>query len=535
MIPEEEPKCNGRLSPNRVVGDLVRAGLRTPLRQLPSDHIAARVSPRMLRAMNSATRRAAAMRIGWRVALILFGLVLPGSAPRAEAQDVQIVSSELQAAVQALRPGATLPVVIEFESFEAPSHAVPELISRASRALLVLDAVGPADNDLRVRERFWVVPAATADVTAAGLARLAATAGVKRIVSDELLPVILDPVGQSFAAPAFTSDAMRTIGADAAWDAGITGSGMTVAFFDSGVDGDNAMISRRWRGRSTAVRSSWFDPFRRASLPQDLIGHGTQVALAAVGALSAGDTLEMADGSTIVATSNTDVVTGTAPEAEWIAARVFDNFGSGVFSRRSVLLQAFQWAMDPDGNPATDDAPDVINNSWGILPVSGFDLCTDIVYDAIDVAEAAGIAVLFSSGNTGPASGSVAFPAARDDANLRNFAVGATTGTTTIAVADFSGRGPSPCGGGIKPEIVAPGRVPQVVYAGPGRARLTGLTVEGTSFSVAEASGAVALIRQVQGSIGPEQAKRFLTDNAVDVGLPGPDDDSGFGLLDVPA
>ncbi len=466
---------------------------------------------------------------------VLGGLLVFSGVARAEAQQVEVVSSELQAAVQALSPGATLPVVIEFESFDPPSRAVTELVARASRALQSLDAIGPTDPDLRVKERLWVVPAATAEVTADGLARLASAPGVRRIVSDVLLPIVLEPVVQSFAAPTFTSDAMRTIGADAAWDAGITGGGVTVAFFDSGVDLNNAMVGRRWRGRRTSVRSSWFDPFRRASVPQDLIGHGTQVALAAVGALSAGDTLEMADGTTIVASTNTDIVTGTAPEAEWIAARVFDNFGSGLFSRRSVLLQAFQWALDPDGNPATDDAPDIINNSWGILPTSGFDLCTDIVYAAIDAAEAAGIAVLFSAGNTGPTSGSVAFPAARDDPGLRNFAVGSTAGTTTIAVADFSSRGPSPCGGGIKPELVAPGRVPEVVSAGPGRARLTGFTVVGTSFSVAEASGAVALIRQVRVGAGPEQAKRFLTDNAVDIGSPGVDNDAGFGLLDVPA
>jgi hypothetical protein len=466
---------------------------------------------------------------------MLFGLLLPDGVSRAESQEVQLVSSELQAAAQALSPGATLPVVIEFESPEPTSRSVSELRVRASQALRALDGVEPTDADLRIQERFWVVPAATAEVTAAGLARLASTAGVKRVVSDGLLPVVLDPVGQSFAVPTFTSDAMRTIGADAAWDAGITGSGVTVAFFDSGVDVENAMVSRRWRGHRTSVRASWFDPFRRASGPQDFIGHGTQVALAAVGALSAGDTLQMEDGSTIVAATNTDVVTGTAPEAEWIAARVFDNFGGGVFSRRSVLLQAFQWALDPDGNPATDDAPDVINNSWGILPTSDFDLCTDIIYDAIDAAEASGIAVLFSSGNTGSTAGSVAFPAARDDPGLRNFAVGATTGTTTIAVADFSGRGPSPCGGGLKPELVAPGRVPQVVTVGSGRARLTGFTVSGTSFSVAMASGAVALLMQASSGLGPEQAKRFLTDNAVDIGSFGPDQDSGFGLLDVPA
>ncbi|MDH3297834.1 MAG: S8 family serine peptidase [Gemmatimonadota bacterium] len=467
------------------------------------------------------------------------GALLWSAAP-ALSQDLDRVSSELRAAASALDPGATMPVVVEFSSpLPAPggplSVVIPRLLDRSAQALRPLDEVGPADPDVRVTERFWILPAATADVTATGLARLAELDGVRRIVSDAPLPVVLDPAGQSFAPPSFTSDAMITIGADAAWDAGVTGSGTTVAFFDSGVDVDNAMLSRRWRGRRTSVRASWFDPFRRASLPQDLVGHGTQVAVAAVGALPAGDRLELADGSTIVAASNIDVVTGPAPEAEWIAARVFENFGGEIFSRRSVLLQAYQWALDPDGNPTTDDAPDVINNSWGILPTGDFDLCGDVLYAAIDAAEAAGIAVLFASGNTGPAPGSVAFPAARDDPAFRNFAVGATSGTTTIAVAGFSGRGPSPCGGGLKPELVAPGTVPQVVADGSGRARLTGFTVQGTSFSVAQASGAVALVRQVRPGVGPEQAKRFLTDNAVEVGVPGPDNDSGFGLLDVPA
>ena len=98
---------------------------------------------------------------------MLVGLLLLGSIARGEAQEVELVSSELQAAARALRPGSTLPVIIEFESTEPPSQAVAELVARASRALRALDGAGPADSDLRVRERFWVVPAATAEVTAA--------------------------------------------------------------------------------------------------------------------------------------------------------------------------------------------------------------------------------------------------------------------------------------------------------------------------------------------------------------------------------
>ncbi len=312
---------------------------------------------------------------------------------------------------------------------------------------------------------------------------------------------------------------------------------MTVAFFDSGVDGTNAMVASRWRGLRTSIRASWFDPFLRASAPQDLVGHGTQVAVASVGGLATGDTLRFPDGTRIVAQNDVDVVTGPAPRAEWIAARVFERFGGTIYTRRSVLLQAFQWALDPDGNPASEDAPDVINNSWGLLPDTDiFDTCNDILYQAIDAAEAAGIAVVFAAGNTGPAPSSVAPPGARDDAALRSLAVGASEGSDqTIGVADFSGRGPSPCGGGVKPEIIAPGIVPEVRGDGPGAARLTGFAVQGTSFSTAQVTGALALMRQVRPAAGPEEAKRLLLDSAADLPPVGPDNDAGYGLLDVPA
>jgi hypothetical protein len=486
---------------------------------------------------------------GWRAAARVFiasaavALVCL-SAGEAVAQEVARVSPDVRSAAARLGPGGTLPVVVMFEAPPGAPAAAPRadvvdgMRVRASFALRALDdvsaGVGAGEQEVRILERFWVVPAASAEVTSAGLERLAAIPGVRRIVSDEPLPVALEPARSEFAPPSFTSDAMRTIGADAVWDAGATGDGVVIAFFDSGVDGANAMVARRWRGLRTSIRASWFDPFRRASVPRDAIGHGTQVAVAAVGALAAGDVLEFADGSTLVAASDLDVVTGPAPRAEWIAARVFDNFGGGVFTRRSVLLQAFQWALDPDGNPGTDDAPDIINASWGILPTSDFDQCTDVLYDAIDAAEAAGIAVLFAAGNGGPSGGSVAFPASRDDAALRSFAVGASSGTTSIAVAEFSGRGPSPCGGGIKPEIIAPGTVPEVRADGEGRARLTGFTAQGTSLSTAQASGALALLHQARAGATPETLKRFLIDNAEDVGAAGPDNEAGYGLLDVP-
>ncbi len=548
IIPEEEPKRN------------------SPARRPGAAHVAASAAVRMFRAMEPSRRPRPTKldRIALRAlsAALLVALLAPPSGGLAQEVAVQRVSADVRSAVSDLSEGETTPVIVEFDLPDAPDAAavlpdpgeappadvIRRLRARSSLALRGLDALtgdeepgeGAADagelvDGVRVRERFWVVPVAAAEVTARGLERLESLSGVRRILSDGPLAVSLEPQRRTFAPPSYTSDAMRTIGADAVWDQGATGAGVVIAFFDSGVDGTNAMVSSRWRGNRTSIRASWFDPYYRSSAPRDRIGHGTQVAVAGVGALAAGDVLEFSDGSTLVAADGLDVVTGTAPEAEWIAARVFDNYGGGVFSRRSVLLQAFQWALDPDGNPGTDDAPDVINNSWGILPTGDFDLCTDVLYDAIDAAEAAGVAVVFSAGNAGPSSGTVAFPAARDDAALRSFAVGASSGTTEIAVANFSSRGPSPCGGGIKPELIAPGTVPEVRADGAGRARLTGLTVQGTSFSTAQVSGALALLRQARSTDDTETLKRFLIDNAEDIGAIGPDNDAGYGLLDVPA
>ncbi|MBT8478604.1 MAG: S8 family serine peptidase, partial [Gemmatimonadetes bacterium] len=452
------------------------------------------------------------------------------------------VAPALSAALQRAVPDDTLSIIVQYAA-PAPvpgpaADLVRRLQVRSTNALVSLDsATARAGSELQIRERLWVVPAVLAEASPAAIMALAADPSVVRIYLDERLPVSLSPLGLSIADPSYTSQAMLTIGADAVWDQGVTGEGTTIAFFDSGVDGSNAMVSSRWRGRSSDLRASWFDPFTRASAPQDPIGHGTQVAVAALGALATGDTLKFPDGTLIVASSPIDVVTGAAPRAEWIAARVFERFGSGDYTRRSVLLQAYQWALDPDGNPATPDAPDVINNSWGVFAgAANFDACNDILYDAIDAAEAAGIAVIFSSGNSGPAPGSVTPPGARDDPGLRSMAVGATTGTPgNLAVADYSGRGPSQCGGGLKPELVAPGRVPEVRAAGRAAARLTGFAVSGTSFSVAQVSGALALVLQVRPSAAPEEAKRILLDTADDLGAGGPDNDSGYGLLNVPA
>ena len=198
------------------------------------------------------------------------------------------LSPSLLVALEGADADERLPVVVQFSAGTPlpaalrTEDAVPLLRERSEAALMALSAlVAVGDPDVEVRDRLWIVPAVAAEATPNGILRLAGAPGIAKIWPDGPIPVVLPPEASLFTAPAWTSQAMRTIGADAVWEGGATGAGATVAIFDSGVDGANAMLSSRWRGRRTDARAAWFDPFRGASAPQDLNGHGTQVAVAA--------------------------------------------------------------------------------------------------------------------------------------------------------------------------------------------------------------------------------------------------------------
>ena len=215
-------------------------------------------------------------RIGFLAGLILSlspwagGLDLLGQDPAIVTPDA---ASRLSPALRMYLPSMTseqrLPVIDQFVAPEpelavlGPPETLALLQSRAALALSPLTSLAPAgDPEIEVVERLWIVPAAVAEATAEGILRLVSSPGVERVGLDEPLAVVLPPEASVFAEPAYTSQAMRTIGADAVWPGGVTGTGTTVAIFDSGVDGANAMLASRWRGRRTTVRAAWFDPFR---------------------------------------------------------------------------------------------------------------------------------------------------------------------------------------------------------------------------------------------------------------------------------
>jgi hypothetical protein len=193
----------------------------------------------------------------------------------------------------------------------------------------------------------------------------------------------------------------------------------------------------------------------------------------------------------------------------------------------SDILDAFEWALDPDGDPnTTDDVPDVILNSWGI-PEGLFAPCDETFHIVTDNVEAAGIVTIFAAGNEGPDPSTIRNPADRASTPINSFAVGAVDNNKVVA--GFSSRGPSSCDPTeIKPEVVAPGIGVRSSYKGGGYMSMTG-----TSMAAPYIAGLVALMRQYNPDASVDQIKNALLQSCTDLGDSGEDNAYGYGLPDA--
>jgi bacillopeptidase F len=301
---------------------------------------------------------------------------------------------------------------------------------------------------------------------------------------------------------------LRVINADKLWKMGITGEGRLVMNIDTGVEGSHPALSSRWRGNFVPSNQAWFDPEGNTTFPTDCDDHGSH-------------TMGIMTGR-----AGTDTI-GVAPDAQWIAAKTICSS-----PHTSKSIAAFQWAMNPDGNPNTiNDMPDVISNSW--YDPNATDECTGIYKQTFDAIEAAGIAIVFSAGNNGPNASTITKPKNINTNEVNVFCVGNINGNTAgYPIASSSSRGPSTCGGTgsllIKPEVVAPGTSVRSSVRGGGYS-----TMSGTSMASPHVAGAIALLKQVFPNLTGSQLKYALYNTAVDLGDPGEDNTYGKGLIDV--
>lgn len=303
---------------------------------------------------------------------------------------------------------------------------------------------------------------------------------------------------------------LKRIQAPAMWDMGYTGYGQLALNIDTGVDSSHPALRDRYWGRHVPNSQAWFDGDLGTQRPSFCDDHGTHVTGTMLGLDPYGqDTIGVAFG------------------ASWMGSpAICDGLSSD-------NLATFQWALNPDGDLGTsEDMPDVINNSWRATDVD--DECTHPVYGpALDALEAAGIAVVFSAGNSGPAAASITPPKNLNHSLVNTFTVAAVNGIASeLNLLGFSSRGPSTCPASgslaIKPEVAAPGfQVRSSIRGG-----VYGLK-SGTSMAAPHVSGAILLLKEAFPNLTGTDVKRALYFTCVDLGEEGEDNEYGMGLIDV--
>lgn len=296
----------------------------------------------------------------------------------------------------------------------------------------------------------------------------------------------------------------------------VHGNGVLTATLDTGVDGNHPALRDRWAGVADPRYNghpewAWFDPVTNTRFPTAFGSHGTHT----MGTVCGG-----APGDEV----------GTAPGAIWIHAAVIDR----VSIQRTVSdsLLAFQWLIDPDGDPNTNwDVPAACSNSWGLVTGHGYPPCDQTFWNHLDACEAAGTLIIFSAGNEGTSG--LRRPADRATDDYRTMAVAAVDANNpSWPIASFSSRGPTNCTPNgqpaIKPDISAPGVNVRSSMPGGSYGNLSG-----TSMASPHINGVVCLMREVNPDISIEAVKQIIYDTAFDLGTQGEDNSYGWGMVDA--
>jgi len=265
------------------------------------------------------------------------------------------------------------------------------------------------------------------------------------------------------------------IGAKKAWNTVHDQTDITIALVDTGVDFNHPDLKNILLGGVNLL-----EPSQR---PQDDNGHGTNVAgvLAASGNNGAG-------------------IAGILWRSRIMPIKALDKDGAG---DESKLGEGILYAVRKGAT--------IVVLSVGLYRYSAY------MRDIVQYAESKGVLLVAASGNDGMQLGSrvaVEYPAAYP---------------TVLAVGGVKPNGqPEPrSNSGPEIDIAAPWNVFTTALGGGYKEE------EGTSMAAPQAAAAAALVLMVNPHFKPYQVRELLRQTAKDIGNPGIDEATGYGLLQI--
>jgi bacillopeptidase F len=418
-----------------------------------------------------------------------------------------VLSPELQSLLPSLTDQDEISVIITL-SDRVDIHLIRDKSKPARRSKIIKALKSKADSTQKPLKEFLRAKGVGRVTSLWVINGIAATLSVEVLREVERRPEVEEiKLDASFKAPSLTFGGpvlpewnILAVQAPDLWNLGFRGEGIVIANMDTGVDPDHPDLKDKWRGGT----NSWFDPNEEHKIPYDAHGHGTQTMGLMVGGNAGGTAI------------------GVAPAAKWIGVKIFNDLGNASLS---AIHQGFQWLLDPDHDPDTDDAPDVVNHSWDLGNVNG---CSLEFQTDLQVLKAAGISLVFAAGNSGSNPSTSSSPAN----NPEGFSVGAVD--ESFLIAPSSSRGPSACDESTYPKVVGPGvnvKTSDLTFGGvfPDSYAF----VSGTSFSAPHISGTMALLLSALPGATVEMVESALKQSALDLGASGPDNVYGYGFVDA--
>ena len=294
---------------------------------------------------------------------------------------------------------------------------------------------------------------------------------------------------------------LASIGADQLGTAGYSGDGVTVAVFDSGIQGHPDLETSRIVAAVDFTSGSAV----RLQDSSDRYGHGTAIAgiIGGTGKASQG------------------TYAGVAPAVSFVDVRVVGEDGTGLTSN---LVKAIEWVIEHKQVYGID----VANLSVGHPPVESYQ--TDPLCQAAQKLVAAGIVTVASAGNTGKTEqhpkiwGAINSPA-NDPTVIAVYPVN-TRGTATRdddTSTSYGSRGPSYPDRIFKPDLAAPGNaIPSLLAKGSTidvnhfslQISEHYIELSGASMATAFVTGSIALLLEAHPELSPSLVKLLLLRSA---------------------